>query len=105
MRRFNDGRPEDIGAEKTPGGRVRLQVALDQSYVHMWDWTGTDSLDLTLVLDPETFAIEEYVWEMIKSPAANSDPCLTYREVATDGRLGVDIAVPEEIRNELTGSP
>ena len=40
-----------------------------------------------------------------KDPAANPNSCLTYKEVAIDGRLGVDIELPESIRNELTASP
>ena len=43
--------------------------------------------------------------ELRKDPAANPNSCLTYKEVAIDGRLGVDIELPESIRNELTASP
>ena len=57
-------------------------------------------MDLTLVLDPKTYALVGYTWELRKDPDANPGQCLTYKEVATDGRLGVDIAVPEAIRNE-----
>ena len=95
-----DGLPEDISVDKTADGNLRLQVTLDESYVNMWDWTGRDSLDLALVLDPETFALVGYTWELHKNPGANPGSCLTYKEVATDGRLGVDIAVPEAIRNQ-----
>ena len=34
-----------------------------------------------------------------------SGPCLTYKEVGTDGRLGVETEVPEEVRDQLTASP
>ena len=100
-----DGSPEDISVEEAADGNLILRAALDHSYVNMWDWTGKDSLDLTLVLDPETFATEGYTWELHKNPDANLGRCLIYKEVATDGRLGVDITVPEEIRNELAMSP
>ena len=86
-----DGSSEEISVDETADGNLRLQVTLDESYVNMWAWTGRDSLDLTLVLDPETYAIVGYTWEMHKNPGANPEACLTYREVATDGRLGVDI--------------
>ena len=97
---LNDGLPEDISVDDTADGNLRLQVTLDESYVNMWDWTGRDSLDLTLVLAPKTYALMGYTWELRKDPDANPGQCLTYKEVATDGRLGVDIVVPEAIRNQ-----
>ena len=100
-----DGALGDISVEETADGNLVLSVTLDHTYVNMWDWTEGDSLDLTLVLDPETFAIEGYTWELHKNPDANPGSCLTYKEVATDGRLGVDIEVPEEIRSQLAMSP
>ena len=96
-----DGSPEDINVEETADGSLVLSATLDHTYVNMWDWSGIDSLDMTLVLDSETFAIAGYTWERHKNPDANPGSCLTYKEVATDGRLGVAIEVPEEIRNEL----
>ena len=100
-----DGSPKDIVVVETTDGSLRLQVTLDHSYVNMWDWTGIDSLDLTLVLDPESFVVISYTWELHRNPAANPNSCLTYKEVATDGRLGVEIDVPESIRNQLAASP
>ncbi len=99
-----DGSSEDISIEETTEGNVRIQVSLDPSYVNMWDWTGRDSLDLALVLDPETFAIAEYTWEYRKDPTRHPGLCLVYKEVATDGHLGIEIPVPEAIRNELPAS-
>ena len=99
-----DGSPEDISVDETADGNLRLQVTLDESYVNMWDWVGIDSLDLTLVLDPKTYLLVGYTWEMQKNPDANPGSCLAYREVATDGRLRVDITVPEVIRNELAAT-
>ena len=102
---LRDGLPEDVSVDETSDGSLRLQVTLDESYVNMWDWAPGDSLDLTLVLHPETFAVVGYTWELDKDPAKNPGLCLTYKEVATDGRLGVEIPVPEAIRNELAASP
>ena len=39
-----------------------------------------------------------------QNPVANPGECLTYKETATDVRLGVDITVPEVIRNELAST-
>ncbi len=103
---LNDGLPEDISVDETVDGNLRIQVTLDESYVNLWEWEPIDkSLDLTLVVDGMTFALEGYTWELHKNPEVHSGPCLTYKEVATDGRLGVDIEVPESVRNELTASP
>lgn len=100
-----DASPEDISVDETADGYLRLRVTMDDSYVNMWDWTGIDSLDLTLVLDPETYALAGYTWERRLNPGANPGLCLIYKETATDGRLGVDITVPEAIRNELAATP
>ena len=95
-----DGSAEDIGVDETSGGNLRFRVELDESYLYMWDWTPGESVDFTLVVNPETFAVVGYTWELRKDPDANPGQCLTYKEVATDGRLGVDIVVPEAIRNQ-----
>ena len=100
-----DGAPEDISVYESANGNLRIHVTLDESYVNRWNWTPGDSLDLTLVMDPETFAIVGYTWEVRKDPAKHPNSCLIYKEVATDGRLGVPIEVPESIRNQLDASP
>ena len=95
-----DASPDDISVDETADGNLRLQVTMDDSYVNMWDWTGVDSLDLTLVLDPETYALAGYTWERRLNPGANPGICLIYKETATDGRLGVEIEVPKEVRDD-----
>ena len=103
---LNDGLPEDISVDETLDGNLRIHVTLDESYANLWEWGPIDkSLDLTLVVDSMTFALVGYTWELHRNPDVHSGPCLTYKEVATDGRLGVEIEVPESIRNELTASP
>ena len=98
------GSPEDIRVDETADRNLRLQATLNESYVNMWDWIGEDSLDVTLVLDPKTYALVGYTWELHRNPVANPGVCLIYEETATDGRLGVAITVPEVIRNELTAT-
>ena len=102
---LTDGSPEDISVDETADGNLRLQATLDESYVNMWEWAPIHkSLDLTLIADPRTFALVGYTWELHRNPDVHSGPCLTYKEVATDGRLGVEIDVPEAILNKLAGS-
>ena len=101
-----DASPEDISVDETADGDLRIHVTLDQSYVNLWEWGPIDkSLDLTLVVDPGTFALVGYTWELHRDPDVHSGSCLTYKDVATDGRLGVPIELPESIRNELAASP
>ncbi len=99
-----DGVPEDAVVEETASGDLSLQATLGPSHVNMWDWDGTESLSFGLVMDRETAAIEGYTWEMRYDPVAHAGGCLVYREVATEGQIGVDIAVPETIQNELNGA-
>ena len=100
-----DVSPEEIRLEVTQNENLRIRVTLDESFVNLWDWGPIDkSLDLTLVLNPETFAIEGYTWELHRNPDVYFGPCLTYKEVGTDGRLGVEIIVPEVIRNDLAAT-
>ena len=94
---LRDGTAEDITVDETADGDLRIHV----SDVNIQDWDPGDTLDLTLVMDTETLAIEGYIWELRKNPATNPNSCLVYKEMATDGRLGMDIEVPESIRSEL----
>ena len=96
-----DGVPEDAVVEETASGDLSLRTTLGPSHVNMWDWDGKESLSFGLVMDRETAAIRGYTWEMGYDPVAHAGNCLIYREVATDGQIGVDIAVPEAIQNEL----
>ena len=95
-----DGSSRDIVINEMADGNLQLEVTLDASYVNMWDWTGEDSLDLTLAIDPKTYALVGYTWELHRNTDTYRDSCLTYGEVATDGLLGVDIEVPEATRND-----
>ena len=101
-----DAYREDLTVDKTTDGNMRIHVTLDHSYVNLWEWGPVDkSLDLTLVMDRTTFALLGYTWELHRDPDIHSNSCLTYKEVATDGRLGIPIEVPESIRNQLAASP
>ena len=100
-----DASPEDISVDETADGNLRIHVTLDESYVNLWEWDPIDkSLDLTLVVDRDTFELEGYTWELHRDPEVESSTCLTYKEVATDGRLGVEIEVPESIRDQLAAT-
>ena len=100
-----DGVPDDATVEETADGNLVVKATLaPSSHVNMWDsWDAEgDRIDLTLVLAPGTAETVGYTWEVRFDPQAHSgSECLVYREVATDGQIGVDIAVPDSIQNEL----
>ena len=97
-----DGVPDTATVEETADGNLVVKATLaPSSHVNMWDWNQSVAVDFTLVLDRDTAATEGYTWEVRFDPVARAGSCLVYREVATDGQIGVDIAVPDSIQNEL----
>ena len=99
-----DGVPDTATVEETADGNLVVKATLaPSSHMNMWDsWDAEgDRVSLTLVLDPAKAEIVGYTWEARSDPAANPGGCLVYREVATDGQIGVDIAIPDAIRNQL----
>ena len=73
-------------------GTVTLQVTLDDSYESIWESERFLSLELTLIVDAETYQIEGYTWKYRFSP--KSGYCDTYEEVAQSIDLGIDFTVP-----------
>ena len=97
-----DGVPEDAVVQETSDGNLTIRATLaPSSHVNMWNWENKVSLSFDLVLDRETAAINRYTWEMRYDPVARAGRCLIYREVATDGQIGVDIVLPDSIQDEL----
>ena len=99
-----DGVPDDATVEETADGNIVVKATLaPSSHVNMWHkWDSEgDRVILTLVLAHVTAEIVGYTWEGRSDPAANPGGCLVYREVATDGQIGVEIDVPDSIRDEL----
>ena len=99
---LQDASPDSITVGTSDDGNIELQVTIDDSYTHMYLWGEgwrVESVDFTLKLNPETFAIKGYRWLLRdRPPASNPDfPCLTYEEVATDFGLGVELELPQEI--------
>ena len=99
-----DGSPENVTVNEESDGNLRIEATHVNMGRNLSNWTQGDSFDLTLVVDAETYALVGYTWELHKNPGANPGVCLIYKETATDGRLGVEITVPEVIRNELAAT-
>ena len=97
-----DGSAEDITVDTTDDGNISLHVTMDESYVSLRLWGEgwrVKTVDLTLTLNPETFAIQGYRWLLRDDPPTDYPdyPCLTYEELATDFHLGVEIELPDDI--------
>ena len=98
-----DSTADDFTVESTDDGNVRLHIRMDESYVHMFDWVedGRESLDFTLELDPETYEIRGYRWLLKYDREKRPDRrCMTYDEIATDFRVGVEVELPEELKSD-----
>ena len=96
-----DGVPEGTVVQETASGDLSLQTILGPAHVNMWDWDDAESLRFDLVMDRESAAIKGYTWEVRFDPVARAGTCLVYREMATDGQIGVDIVLPDSIQNDL----
>ena len=99
---LQDGSAEDITVDTTDEGNISLSVKMDESFVNLRLWGEgwrVKSVDFTLTLDPQTFAIRAYKWVLRDEPPSDHPdyPCLTYEELATDFELGVEIALPDDI--------
>ena len=88
------GTSEDIAIEQTDGN-LALSTTMDAGMVR---WAEGGELSLELVIDPETFAILGFTWERDRGEGG----CRIYREVATDGQIGVILEVPTAIRAFLS---
>ena len=96
-----DSTADDFTVESTDDDNIRVHIRMDESYVHLFDWDrGYESLDFTLDLDPDTYEIKGYHWLHREDPGLDLDGCITYEEVATDLQVGVEIKLPEELRND-----
>ena len=97
-----DSTADDFTVETTDDGNIRVHIRMDESYVHLLNWEdwGIVSLDFTLDLDPDTYEIRGYQWLHREDPGLDLDGCITYEEVATDFEIGVEIELPEELRND-----
>ena len=101
---LQDAESDDITVERTHDGELTLSITLDESFAHMGFWNSdtrphrVNSVDFSLTLNPETFAIRGYRWTLHDNPEAYpGSPCLTYEEVATDFEVGVEIEQPDDI--------
>ena len=98
-----DGVPHDATVEEADDGNIVVKATLaPATHVNMWQWgSASHRVSLTLVLSLPTAEIVGYTWESRSDPATNPGICVNYREVATDGQIGVDIVLPDSIQDEL----
>ena len=84
----------DIGVSRSDG-EVRLTVEVNNAYMSL-DWSRDETLSAFLVLDEETYEIEEYTMTWHFRPFS-SRSCSGYEIKATGGEYGIQIELPNVI--------
>ena len=94
---ISDWDQEDVDVSRQDG-TVTLRVTFDDSYESIWESERFLSLELTLIVDAETYQVEGYTWKYRLKP--KSGYCDTYEEVAQSIDLGIDFAVPPGVSGD-----
>ena len=82
----------DVKVSDNADGWATLRIGLEMTGVA--NGPDAESVDVTIVIDQETYSISEYSMNWTLNDAA----CGTYLIEARDGRYGIDFAFPDEIR-------
>ena len=98
---LNDSNADDISVAAHSNGTITLQATLDESYP-TYGLDSGEAIDLTLVLDEESYEIEGYTYEYRSRP--DPDYCNIYEEVAEEVELGIEIEVPDVILRVIEGA-
>ena len=92
---LNDADADDITIVARSNGTITLEATLDESYPTFW-LESAETVDLTLVLDDETYQMKGYSYNYWSPPTPGT--CDVYEEVAEEVELGVQIDVPPGIK-------
>ena len=101
---FSDAR--DIGVSKNRDGEITLRVTLDDAYARV-TWSRGETLKVVLTLDEDSLQILEYEVEWlfdIREPTS----CPRYVTKAVNGEYGIEIRIPDAIRERsfnISASP
>ena len=95
---INDSTVDDIAIVDRSDGTITLEAVLDETYPTLMDWEGNGLVELQLVLDDNTYAIEGYTWRHVHP---HPEQCDTWEEVAQDAEVGVQVEIPEVIRRTM----
>ena len=82
----------DVEVSDNADGWATLRIGLEMTGVA--NGPDAESVDVTIVIDQETYSISEYSMNWTLNDAA----CGSYLIEARDGRYGIDFAFPDEIR-------
>ena len=98
---LNDAAPEDISVVDRSNGTITLEATLDESYPTFWSRSSFEggTVGFRIVLDDESFALKGYTWRRSRQP---SDSCYIYEEEVSEVELGVEVEVPESIRELMS---
>ena len=86
--------PDAIEVEQLPSRLLKLSVQLDKALKRSDEWR-QQTIDVVLLMDDETYEIEEYSvdWDISGSVTR----CDKYQLEAKDGEYGIEIEFPDEI--------
>ena len=93
---------DDVEVSRETPGRITLKARLDKPFVSV-PWTNREDLDVVISLRDETYEIEEYSmdWKLHAKGAS----CPGYKIEATSGTYGIEIQIPDAIREASNNLP
>ena len=99
---LNDATADAITVIDRSNGTITLEATLDESYPTLWNWTTNKDVvvEFQLVLDDETYDLEGYTWRRVRKQP--TDNCDTYEEEVSEVELGVEVEIPERIRELMS---
>ena len=101
---FSDA--DDIGVSKNRDGGITLRATLDDAYARV-SWSKGETLEVVLTLDEDTLQILEYEVEWlfdVREPTS----CPRYTTKAVNGEYGIELRIPDAIRERsfnISASP
>ena len=93
---FYFAEPDDLIVNRV-SNVLYLRATLEQFSGGITDWYGRSQFVVTATLDPDTYQIEEYSLRL-HFGGVDADLCREYTERGDKGEYGIEIPIPEEIR-------
>ena len=97
---FSDA--DDIEVTSDATGRITLKVSLDDAFLTI-AWSSGETLDVVMLLDAQTYEIQEYSMDWRFQVTGNS--CPRYNMEADAGQYGIEIQIPDAIREGSDNLP
>ena len=86
----------DIGVSNNRDGEITLRVTLDDAYARV-SWSKSETLGVIMTLDEDTHQLLEYEVEWLFD-VRESTSCPRYTTKAVNGEYGIELRIPDAIR-------